>query len=212
MPGQYPANTRNVFFLLTMRINLTAPVPAIVIMGVSGCGKSTLGERLAAATGLSFIEGDDLHPKANIQKMSAGQPLTDTDRWPWLEQVAAHLQMARSPGCIISCSALRRVYREFIRTQVMRPVLFILPETTPEILFNRLGARPGHYMPRSLLDSQLATLERPGADEDVVMIDSSRAADVVMEELLNLLMYRGQFSALPVVTEIASKRNMGQKS
>jgi gluconokinase len=143
-------------------------------MGVSGCGKSTLGKGLGLAAGYRFIEGDSLHPSENIAKMSAGIPLTDDDRWPWLERVADALDTAgEGDGCIVSCSALRRVYRDFLRARSKVPVLFVFPKVSIDIVRARLLNRPNHFMPPSLLDSQMKTLEPPEPDEPVLTIDGA---------------------------------------
>ncbi len=163
---------------------------AIVIMGISGCGKSTLGQRLANVTGYIFTEGDDLHTPESIGKMSAGRPLTDEDRWPWLERVARVLRGERGgsgavkPGCIVSCSALKRSYRDMLRSCVGDDLLFVYPKVSIELAQSRLKSRPGHYMPSSLLESQVATLEVPTSGENVLTIDGSaslaRSVDLVM--------------------------------
>lgn len=168
---------------------MTLSASAIVIMGISGCGKSTLGKGLAEATGYRFVEGDALHPAENIAKMSAGIPLTDEDRWPWLERVADELKSAKAGnGCIVSCSALRYAYRNLLRTQSAKPLLFVFPKLSAEIVRFRLSNRPNHYMPLSLLDSQVATLELPRPDENILTIDGaaapSRCVDLVMGYLM----------------------------
>jgi carbohydrate kinase (thermoresistant glucokinase family) len=143
----------------------------IVVMGVSGCGKSSVGIALAEALGARFIDGDDLHPEANKAKMGAGIPLDDSDRWPWLGLVSKALAEevfetsgGSFTGTVVACSALKRVYRERILAGAPN-TFFIHLDGTREILEQRLGARSGHFMPASLLDSQLATLEPLGADE-----------------------------------------------
>jgi gluconokinase len=126
---------------------------------------------LAAQTGWPFVEGDDLHPPANIARMAAGIPLTDIDRWPWLDRIAAQLaawQSEAHPG-IISCSALRRRYRDRLRAAVPA-TRFVMIDITPELATERLANRAGHFMPASLIDSQFRTLEVPQADEGVVTI------------------------------------------
>ena len=138
--------------------------PAIIVMGVSGSGKTTVGEALAERFGLPLLEGDQFHPKANIDKMSSGTPLTDEDRWPWLDAIAAAMRDAPD-GIIVTCSSLRRAYRDRLRERAERPVLFVFLDGSRDTLAERLAARKGHFMPASLLDSQLATLEPPGADE-----------------------------------------------
>ncbi|MEO9169007.1 MAG: gluconokinase [Aestuariivirga sp.] len=142
---------------------------AVVVMGVSACGKTTVGEALAAKLYVQFVEGDKLHPPTNVAKMSAGHPLTDEDRWPWLAQVGVSLKGEK--GIIASCSALKKIYRQRIIESAGRPVSFILLNGDKAILQKRIAARKGHFMPPSLLDSQLATLEIPGPDEHSITID-----------------------------------------
>jgi gluconokinase len=139
----------------------------IVIMGVSGCGKSTVGAALGAALGIPYRDGDDLHPVANVEKMQAGVPLTDADRWPWLDRVADVLR--DDAPVIVGCSALRRVYRDRIRASAGGPVRFVHLVGSRDVIAGRMAARTGHYMPPALLDSQFATLEPPGPDEAVVV-------------------------------------------
>lgn len=138
--------------------------PAIVVMGVSGSGKTSIGEGLAAQLGAPLLEGDQFHPKANIDKMSSGTPLNDDDRWPWLDAIARAMKDATG-GVIVTCSSLRRVYRDRLRAGAGRPVLFVFLDGTKATIAARLRERKGHFMPPSLLDSQFATLEPPGADE-----------------------------------------------
>lgn len=139
-------------------------------MGVSGCGKSTVAAGLAHAIGGTFVDGDDLHPQANIDKMSAGEPLTDADRWPWLAKVGETLAEGTPPR-VIACSALKRIYRERIAETATVPVFFVHLHGDYDVLLDRMGKREGHFMPTDLLDSQLATLEMPGAEEPVVTLD-----------------------------------------
>ncbi len=148
---------------------------AAVVMGVSACGKTTVGEALAAQLGAQFVEGDKLHPAANVAKMSAGLPLTDEDRWPWLEQVGASLK--GDTAVIASCSALKKVYRQQIAAAAGRPVHYILLNGDKFLLQKRIAERKGHFMPPALLDSQLATLEIPGVDESAVIIDIALPLD-----------------------------------
>lgn len=133
----------------------------IVIMGVSGCGKSSVGEGLAARLGIPYRDGDDLHPPENVAKMRAGVPLTDEDRWPWLDRVAQVLR-DQAP-VIVGCSALKRAYRDRLRTA--GEVRFLHLVGARELIAARMAARQGHYMPTTLLDSQFAALEPPGPDE-----------------------------------------------
>lgn len=141
---------------------------AAVVMGVTSCGKTTLGEALAEALQVRFVEGDKLHPPENIAKMSSGQPLSDDDRWPWLTMVGEKLQ--GTEGVIASCSSLKRAYRDLIRVKAARPVMFIHLHGPRQLLAERIAARKDHFMPPTLLDSQLATLEMPGAGENFITI------------------------------------------
>lgn len=157
----------------------------ILIMGVSGCGKTTVGERLATKLGLPFQEGDALHPPANIAKMAGGTALTDADRWPWLEAVAAWMDERRATGSggIISCSALKRAYRERLRSG--RPdVQLVFLRGSRAAIANRLAARAGHFMPPSLLDSQLAALEEPEAQERPIVVGIEQTVPQIVEEIL----------------------------
>jgi gluconokinase len=139
-----------------------------VVMGVSGCGKSLIGQAFATAIGAPFIDGDSLHPAANIAKMSRGEPLDDTDRAPWLDRVGASLA---APGTVVACSALKRKYRDQIRAVATTPVTFLYLRGQRDTLLARVSARPGHFMPPALLDSQLATLEPPERDEPHLVAD-----------------------------------------
>lgn len=150
-------------------------------MGVAGCGKSSVGAALAARLRLPYADGDDLHPAANIAKMSAGQPLTDADRWPWLSAVGAALR--DRPG-LIGCSALRRAYRDHITAEAGGPVAFLHLSGSRAVIETRMRARTGHFMPPSLLDSQFATLEPPGSDEIAVTVDIDRPIEAIVAALL----------------------------
>ena len=148
------------------------PVSALVVMGVSGAGKTTIARRLADDLGWDFEEGDELHPAANVAKMASGEPLTDADREPWLERVAAWIdaEVAAGRQGVITCSALKRAYRDVLR----RPgVVFVYLQVSRAELERRLAGRKGHYMPASLLDSQLDALEPPGDDEAALTVDAS---------------------------------------
>jgi gluconokinase len=142
---------------------------AAVVMGVASCGKTSVGEALAVCLGARFTEGDKLHPPANIEKMSAGIPLDDQDRWPWLAEVGKSL--SGNSGRIASCSALKKIYRQRIAEAAGRPVAFIFLDGTRELLAERIANRTGHFMPPSLLDSQLKTLEPPGPEERALRLD-----------------------------------------
>ena len=143
---------------------------AIIVMGVSGAGKSTVGARLAKALHSIYLEGDSFHPPQNVTKMHAGTPLTDDDRWPWLDAIAAAIRDAGDGGIVVACSALRRVYRQRIAKGAGRPVTFVFLDGSLATLRSRIGHRRGHFMPASLLDSQLATLEPPSPDEDAIRV------------------------------------------
>lgn len=153
----------------------------IVIMGVSGCGKSTVGAGLAEALHIPYRDGDDLHPPTNVDKMRAGIPLTDDDRWPWLNRVAATLR--DEAPVILGCSALRRAYRDRIRAGVGGTVQFVHLTGSRDVIAARMAARRGHYMPPSLLDSQFATLEPPGPDE-AVSIDIDQSLTALISQIL----------------------------
>jgi gluconokinase len=143
-------------------------------MGVSGSGKSTLGALLASKYDCPFLEGDDFHDARAVAKMSAGQALNDEDRWPWLDRLGLAVgEVLASRGRVVAaCSALRRGYRERLRRAIAAPTRFVLLDASHDELLRRLSSRSGHYMPASLLDSQLATLERPGPDEAVFTLDA----------------------------------------
>jgi gluconokinase len=147
-------------------------VALVVVMGVSGCGKSSIGRALARRLDVPFIEGDALHPAENVAKMAAGTPLDDHDRWPWLEKVGQALAETRqSGGAVAACSALKLIYRDKLREAAGADLVFIFMSGSRRLLTRRMKARKGHFMPASLLDSQLATLEPPSAPESFVTID-----------------------------------------
>ena len=158
----------------------------VVVMGVSGTGKTSVAERLAVALGLTFIEGDSLHPDANVVKMTAGTPLTDADRWPWLEALATVVSQHRTEGhsTVLTCSALRRSYRDVLRSRGPDDdCFFVHLSAPPEVLRHRMEQRE-HFMPASLLASQLATLEPLGPDEAGVEVDVSTSLDDVTERVV----------------------------
>ncbi|WP_307794735.1 gluconokinase [Leifsonia sp. TF02-11] len=150
----------------------------VVVMGVSGSGKSTIGQAVADALGAAFVDGDDLHPAANVAKMAAAIPLTDADREPWLRAVGRTLAAGGDAGVVVACSALKRAYRDLIRSEAPGTVFAELDG--PRELLEQRMIRPGHFMPASLLDSQLATLEPLQPDEAGLRLDIDRPpADLV---------------------------------
>ncbi|MCV2447756.1 MULTISPECIES: gluconokinase [Paracoccus] len=160
----------------------------IVVMGVSGSGKSTTGGALAEVLGWRFIEGDSFHPRANVEKMAAGTPLTDADRAPWLQALAAEFARNEAAGesSVMGCSALKRSYRDILRSGAPR-VRFLHVHGTRAILEERLAHREGHFFPAKLLDSQLATLEMLGPDEDGVVVDMALPVEEQVALALRLL-------------------------
>lgn len=147
-----------------------SPASCIVVMGVCGSGKSTVAQLLATRLGLPFIEGDAWHPPRNVERMAAGQPLTDEDRRDWLTALAEQLRQAHETGGVLACSALKRSYRDRLRQGA--PGLRLVHLTgSPSVLAQRVQARQGHYMPPTLLQSQLDTLEPPSADEHAVVLN-----------------------------------------
>lgn len=160
--------------------------PLLVVMGVTGSGKSTVGSLLAAELGVPFADADDLHSEANVRKMAAGHPLTDEDRWPWLERVGEALREHESSGLVMACSALKRAYREAILAVEPRTE-FILLDGARELLEQRLAARHGHFMPQSLLDSQLKILEPIGRDEPGITVPIDRAPGEIADDIRSKL-------------------------
>jgi gluconokinase len=160
--------------------------PVLVIMGVSGSGKSTVAGILAGQLGWDLAEGDDLHPAANVAKMSAGIPLTDADRWPWLDTVTEWITEHTAAGLpgIITCSALKRTYRDRMRGQ---HVVFVHLTGDKDTIGRRITARQDHFMPPALLDTQIATLEPPGPDENVLTVDLGRPPAEEAAEIITRL-------------------------
>ncbi len=163
--------------------------PVLVVMGVAGSGKSTVAGLLAGQLGWDLGEGDDMHPDENVQKMADGVALTDEDRWPWLETIASWITehtMAGIPG-IITCSALRRSYRVVLRG---RNVVFVFLSGDGARIGRRMAARTGHFMPSSLLESQLDTLEPPTAEENFLLVDISLKPAQIAAEVIRRLALR----------------------
>ncbi len=167
---------------------------AIVLIGVSGSGKTTVGKRLAPALGATFLEGDDYHSSANIAKMRAGTPLMDADRWPWLEKlgVAIAQHVAQGRPVVVSCSALRHAYRRALNKAARRPLIFVHLTINPAILEIRMNARHQHFMPTSLLKSQLATLEPLGPDEQGTEIAETGTAQQTVAAIERWLRLRSR--------------------
>jgi gluconokinase len=163
------------------------PPFAIVTMGVSGCGKTTLTADLAAYLECPAFEGDDFHSAASVAKMRAGQPLTDDDRWPWLDRLGAAIGAGAAEGgiAVAACSALKRSYRERLERAAGVPLLFVLLDGERDEIAVHLTTRRSHYMPLSLLDSQLATLERPDADEHALTLHCYAPVEALREEVLS---------------------------
>jgi gluconokinase len=157
----------------------------LVVMGVSGVGKTSVADAIVARTGWTFVEGDDLHPEANRAKMAGGTPLDDEDRWPWLRRIAAWIgeQEAAGRDAVVTCSALKRSYRDLLRDG-HPSVRFVHLRAPRDLIQNRVDNRRGHYMPPSLLASQLATLEPLGPDEPGFGVDSDHSPDDIAEEVL----------------------------
>ena len=159
---------------------------AIITVGVSGSGKTTVGEVLAKRLGWSFIDGDAFHLPSSVEKMRAGTPLTDDDRWPWLDLVGAALRQAReeSRGLVVSCSALKQSYRDRLRHAAGGPLFFVFLEGSRSLLQTRLAARRDHFFPPALLDSQFAALEHPGGEKLVVTVDIDAPVDRIADAAL----------------------------
>jgi gluconokinase len=163
----------------------------IVVMGVSGVGKTTVGKLVAERLGVEFLEGDRYHPPANIAKMQNGEPLTDADRLPWLEILARELAARRAAGkgVLLACSALRRRYRDILRGG-HDDVVFVFLQADPAVIQRRLDERRDHFMPASLLESQLVALEKPGPDENVITVDARQPPEAIVDTVLKELEIR----------------------
>ena len=154
---------------------------SVIVMGVCACGKSTIGEHLATKLGRKFIDGDDLHPRANIQKMASGQPLNDDDRMPWLERIrdAAFSLESKNEHGIIVCSALKKKYRDQIR-EGNENVTFLFLDGSKDLIMERMRQRQGHFMKENMVNSQFETLERPDAEPQTIVVD----IDCSIEEIV----------------------------
>jgi gluconokinase len=161
---------------------------ALIVMGVAGSGKSTIAERLAERLAWSYEDGDKFHPPSNVAKMSAGQPLTDTDRWPWLMAIADEIDRVCLGGmhAVIACSALKRAYRDVL-VHGRSDVRIIFLKGTQALIASRLTQRKGHFMPPGLLESQFETLEPPDADENAVTVSIDASVEAIVDDIIRQL-------------------------
>ncbi len=169
----------------------TPPLSALIVMGVAGSGKSTIAEKLAARLGWAYEDGDDFHPAANVAKMSAGQPLTDDDRWPWLQAIANEIEKSRSAGghVVVACSALKRAYRDVL-VHGRNDVGIVYLDGDRELIAQRLMARKGHFMPPGLLDSQFKTLEPPAPDERTIAVSIDASVEAIIDAIVDQMTHR----------------------
>ncbi|MEA2891256.1 MAG: gluconokinase [Bradyrhizobium sp.] len=161
---------------------------ALIVMGVSGSGKTTVANELAGRLHWTFEDGDRFHPKSNVEKMRAGHPLTDEDRWPWLNAIADEIGRvcAAREHVVVACSALKRTYRDVL-LRGRDDVRFVFLNGTQQLIAHRLSLRKDHFMPPGLLDSQFRTLEPPGADEDAIDVSIDAPVDTIVEDIVSKL-------------------------
>jgi gluconokinase len=161
---------------------------ALVVMGVSGSGKSTIADALAARLGWRYEDGDKFHPASNVAKMAAGHPLTDEDRWPWLQAIADDIDRTCNAGeqAVIACSALKRAYREIL-VHGRRDVRIVFLKGTQQLIAGRLAARKGHFMPAGLLTSQFKTLEPPAASEHPLIVSIDASVEAIVDDIIRQL-------------------------
>ena len=161
---------------------------ALVVMGVSGSGKSTIADRLAARLGWRYEDGDKFHPPSNVAKMSAGHPLTDEDRWPWLQAIADEIDRVCKAGqrAVIACSALKRTYREIL-VHGRNDVRIVFLNGTQDLIAERLAARTGHFMPPGLLTSQFRTLEPPQLNERPITVSIDASVEAIVDDIVRQL-------------------------
>ena len=161
---------------------------ALVVMGVSGSGKSTIGEKLAERLGWSYEDGDKFHPASNVAKMSAGQPLTDEDRWPWLRAIADEIERICAAGehAVIACSALKHAYRDIL-VHGRSDVRIVYLDGTQDLIASRLALRKDHFMPPGLLASQFKTLEPPDASENPVTVSIDGSVEIIVDDIVRQL-------------------------
>jgi gluconokinase len=164
------------------------PPCALVVMGVSGSGKSTIAEHLATRLSWRYVDGDLFHPPANVAKMSAGHPLTDEDRWPWLRAIAAEIDRlaAAATHAVVACSALKRAYRDIL-VHGRGDVRIVFLDGTKDLIAKRLAARKGHFMPPGLLDSQFKTLEPPQPSERPITVSIDASVDGIVNDIVRQL-------------------------
>jgi gluconokinase len=175
---------------------------ALVVMGVSGSGKSTIADKLAERLGWDYEDGDKFHPASNVAKMSAGHPLTDEDRWPWLHAIADEIDKVCQAGRhdVIACSALKRVYRDIL-VHGRKDVRIVYLKGTQELIAHRLAQRKGHFMPPELLASQFKTLEPPDATENPVTVSIDASVDAIVDDIV------GQLRLNPAVGNPAGRKS-----
>ncbi|MDB5567267.1 MAG: gluconate kinase [Tardiphaga sp.] len=168
-----------------------SPLCALIVRGVSGSGKSTIAGNLAARLGWTFEDGDRFHPASNVAKMSAGHPLTDEDRWPWLQAIADEIDRISEAGghLVIACSALKRAYRNVL-VHGRDDVRMVYLDGTRELIAARLAARKDHFMPPALLDSQFKTLEPPGADENPITVSIDASVEAIIDAIVGQMQNR----------------------
>ena len=171
------------------RILVGSEIPcALVVMGVSGSGKSTIADHLARRLGWAYEDADRFHPASNVAKMSAGHPLTDEDRWPWLQAIADEIDRLAASGerAVIACSALRRAYRDIL-VHGRDDVRIVFLDGAQDLIAARLAARKGHFMPPGLLTSQFATLQRPGTDERPIIVSIDAPVEAIVDDIVSQL-------------------------
>jgi gluconokinase len=174
---------------------------ALVVMGVSGSGKSTVADKLAERLVWSYEDGDKFHPASNVAKMSAGHPLTDEDRWPWLQAIANEIDRICKAGehAVIACSALKRAYRDIV-VHGRNDVRIVYLKGTQELIANRLAQRKGHFMPPGLLASQFKTLEPPDGSENPVTVSIDTSVDAIVDDIV------GQLGLSPADSNTAGRK------
>jgi gluconokinase len=179
--------------------DVTIQMPCVlIVMGVSGSGKSTIGEMLAARLGWTYEDGDRFHPASNVAKMSAGQPLTDEDRWPWLRAIADEIDRVCEAGrhAVIACSALKRIYRDVL-VHGRNDVRIIYLDGTEALIASRLARRKGHFMPLGLLASQFKTLEPPGEGENPLTVSIDAPVEAIVDDIIGQLRQTPAASSAP---------------